>query len=304
MTYKINFETYSNNFAVPNDIITTDFDKLNPLFIKVILLIFQNSAKDFSSNLMSNLLKVDEAEINDAINFWINRGILSPVAKGSISVEPAVVLSKKPDAPTLVKSESAELTYLIQSMGEQLNRPVTSAEYKTIMHILEFVGLPADVILMAVSYCISIEKTNVRYIEKICTIWADNEITTHEKAEQYLTMLEQSKQSEAKIKKIFGINDRALLDMEKNYISTWINTYKFDTDIIALAYEKTITAINKLSFQYLNKILDTWYKQGIKTAKEVSGEQQKFSKNARKDNSSSYDIDEIDKFWDNVPKLV
>ncbi len=185
-------------------------------------------------------------------------------------------------------------------MESILSRPITSAEHKTVVHILEFLRLPADVILMAIEYCVSIDKVNARYIEKVCTTWADNGINTHELAEQYLNLLKQSRLNEMKVQKIFGIESRNLIDSERNFINRWLNEFKFNVDIIKLAYEKTINAIGKLAFPYINKILLSWYEKGYKTLEDV--ETNELPKKTEK-KSTSYDIDELDRFWDNVPKL-
>lgn len=301
MPYKINFEAYSNNFAIPQELIDENFESLDPTYLKVILLIFKNSDKNYSVNLLSNLLNVPENKVESAIEYWISKNFLVPLDKKKIQPE-AIVLSKmsQPITPINVKSLSQELSYLLECMESILSRPITSAEHKTVVHILEFLRLPADVILMAIEYCVSIDKVNARYIEKVCTTWADNGINTHELAEQYLNLLKQSRLNEMKVQKIFGIESRNLIDSERNFINRWLNEFKFNVDIIKLAYEKTINAIGKLAFPYINKILLSWYEKGYKTLEDV--ETNELPKKTEK-KSTSYDIDELDRFWDNVPKL-
>ena len=300
MAYKINFETYSNNFALPQNIINDDFHKLSSIDLKVILLIFKNSNKHYSINLLSNLLNEDETEVKKSLNNWITKGILTEASTGTIPAD-AVVLSKftQPHTTTIKSAQSAELSFLLESMESKLKRPITSVEHKSIIHILEYIKSPADVIMMAIEYCVSVDKVNARYIEKVCASWADNGITTHELAEQYFTLMKSSKTNEDTIKKVFGIQDRNLIDSEREHISRWFNEFKFSIEIIKLAYEKTVGAINKLSFPYLNKILLSWSEKGYKTLEEITGTE--YAKVQKE--KTSYDIDDIDKFWDNVPKL-
>ncbi len=300
MAYKINFEAYSNNFALPQNIIDDDFEKLSVIDLKVILLIFKNSSKNYSANLLSNLLNVSEEEVRKSLANWITKGILVDLPNEKIATD-AVVLSKftQPTITNVKSANSAELSFLLECMEDRLKRPITSVEHKSIIHILEYIKLPADVIMMAIEYCVTVDKVNARYIEKVCASWADNGITTHELAEQYLSISKTSKNNEDKIKKVFGIQDRNLIDSEREHINRWFNEYKFGVDVIKLGYEKTIGAINKLSFPYLNKILSSWSEKGYKTIEEITGTE--YSK-VRKE-KTSYDIDDIDKFWDNVPKL-
>lgn len=303
MTYKINFESYARNFSLPQEIVDDDFAKLDAVYLKVILLIFRNSDKNYSTNLLSNLLNIPENQVTEAVQYWMDRAIL--VQQQTDPMDSNVfVLSKKaqPIAIASKPTSNSELAYLLECMENQLKRPITSVEYKSVVHILEYIKLPADVILMAIEYCVSIDKVNARYIEKVCATWADNGITTHERAEQYLNFLKQSRQNETLIQKMFGIENRKLIDSERDAINRWFNEFHFDQETILLAYERTIKAINKLSFPYINKILSSWNEKGYRSVGDIeTGEG--LGRNRNGHANSSYDIDELDRYWDKVPKL-
>lgn len=295
MGYKINFEEFKSAFSLPQAVIDEDISKVDGDCLKVVLFIFKNSERDYSVNLLSNLLNIPESKVEEAIEYWISKGILK--SDNQTAKLPPVIISSKTAQPK-IKVSNSELTYMLECAENCLKRPISSVEYKTIVHIWEYLKLPADVIIMAIEYCVSIDKANVRYIERVCTTWADNSITTHELAEQYLSTLKKAGEYEGKIKKLLSI-DRALIESERECIYKWASEYKFSLEMVKLAYEKTITAINKLSFPYMNKILISWREKGYKTVDEVkSGKLSKASANP------SYDIEEIDKYWDEVPKLV
>lgn len=293
MSYKINFEAYSNNFSLPQKIIDDNFDCLNPIHLKVILLIYKNSYKNFSVNLLSNLLKVGEDEITRSMEYWVEKGLLDRTT--NIPIKHEVV--NLPPISNPIKP-SREHSFLLECVEGLLKRPITPAEHKSVIHILDFIRLPADVVLMAIEYCSSVDKENFRYIEKICANWADKGINTHELAEQYLSFLKQIKQDEAKIKKMFGIENRSLTDYESDLVKKWLNEYNFPLDVIKLAYEKTVAATNKVAFAYMNKILSNWYELGYRVITDILP-----SDTAKSGRSSSLDIDELDRFWDTVPKL-
>lgn len=297
MPYKINYEAFSNNFALPKEIIDDNFDSLNPIYLKAIILIYNNSYKYLSANLISNLLKVEENIVREAINYWIGKGLLIGSEKPSIKKE-AVVLPKTAANPI---PQSRELSFLLECVEGKFKRPLSTVEYKSIVHILEFIRLPADVILMAVEYCISINKANFSYIEKVCINWAEKGIINHDIAEQYLSLLKQTQQNETKIKQLFGIQNRNLTEYESKLIMTWINEYKFSIEVIKIAFEKTVAATNKVAFAYMNKILSNWYQSGFKTIEDIQNSDIK--RNSVQEKSSSYNIDDLDKFWDIVPKL-
>lgn len=299
MTYKINFEQYKDNFVLPSSVVDDDIRSLDIIYLKVILLIFKNAGKNYSANLLSNLLNCDEDKIKEAISYWIERNVLVPQEVEELNHK-AITFSKRPNLvmSTAAKPINGELAFLLECAESLIKRPITSTEHKTIVQIFEFLKLPADVILMAVDYCVSIDKFSANYLEKVCTNWANNNILTHETAEQYLNYLQESKKNENLVKKLFGIGNRTLVESEQKYISRWFGEYQYNIDIIKKAYEISIMKIAKLSFPYINKILANWFDAGYKTLADIQkGE-------AKPENSidSSYDIDEIDKFWDNVPK--
>lgn len=301
MAYKINFEAYSNNFALPQAIIDDDFDKLDVIDLKVVLLIFKNSNKNYSTNLLSNLLNVSEAQIIKSLELWTSKGVLINMPNEKISPAAVMLPNVSQQAAYNIKpANNAELSFLLDSMEERLKRPITSVEHKAIIHILEYIKLPADVIMMAIEYCVSVDKVNARYLEKVCASWADRGINTHELAEQSLNILKQTNKNAEKVKKAFGITDRNLIDSEREHISRWFNEFNFNIDVIKLAFERTISAINKLSFPYINKILSSWHEKGFKSIEDITATGG-YSK-PQKD-TTSYDIDDIDKFWDKVPKL-
>lgn len=304
MAYKINFEAYSANFSLPEKIVEDDLATLDGDYLKVALLIFRHSDKHYSVNLLSNLLNIPEEKVKTAIQHWIAKGLLLEQESQTMPKE-AVVLQNHttPSAQNARLTSNGELNYLLECMENRLGRPLTSVEYKSVIHILEYIKLPADVVLMAVEYCISMDKMNARYIEKVCIGWADNGITTHELAEQYLSMSRQSKQNEDIVKKLFGIQNRSLIDSEKKCIARWFGEFQFDTEVVQLAYERTIHAINKLSFPYINKILTSWHEKGYATLDDIQTNEGIGKRRSPAAGKTSYDLDELDRFWDNVPKF-
>lgn len=295
MAYRIRYEAYSDNFALPQGVIGDDFRSLDGICLKVILLIYRNSNKNYSVNLLSSLLGVDDAQVQRALDYWIEKGLLVETEQPQIQPE-AVVLPVK-SAPS--HKGNSELLFLMECMEKQLGRPITSVEQRSVLHIMEHYNLPADVILMAVEYCDTVGKPNVRYIEKVCASWAEKGIVTHELAEQYLVLFQQSLQNEAVIRKMFGIENRNLIESEREAVLRWMTTYQFTPEIIKLAYDKTMSAIHRLSFPYINKILTSWYELGYRSADEIMQKEGLKPGKGR----TSYDIDEIDRFWDQVPKL-
>ena len=171
---------------------------------------------------------------------------------------------------------------------------------ETIASLYSYYGLAADFILMVIQYCCSIGRANMRYVEKTAASWVDLGIDTHEKAEQHILKLTDLHSKENQVRSAFGIGERSLIPKEEKFINTWFNDYGFDIAMIRLAYERTVEKIGKLSFPYIDSILSSWYKKGIKTPRQASEESrpQQAPADSPKhapSRSTSYDLDQIEK---------
>lgn len=303
MDYQINFAHYKQNFSLPSIIMEGDFKKMDSDYLKVILFIFRNPDKDYSCNLLSNLLALSEHTVKEALHYWMEKGVLLP---GNQEPKNVVLVSEK-SAPMVHSgkvTQDAELQFLLSHMETILKRPATSADLKTITYIYEYYRLPADVILMAIQYAVERGRNGIKYIESVCIGWYDQGITNHTMAEAFLQQAAKRQENESKVKKLFGISERKLIASEEKYIETWFNQYQFDLDMIELAYERTIKNTGKLAFAYLNKILANWYQKGYRSLQDVlEKESGGISVKKAGNSQTSYDMDAFEKHLNKVPTL-
>lgn len=302
MQYKINFEQYASHFALPCEIVNDELAGLDALYLKTALLIFKNADKHYSVNLLSNLLGEREERIEEAVFYWIRRGVLIEAERSAQTGGVPVLSGRSASMSSQPRKDTPpELSYLLECTETLIGRTISPAEYKTIIHILEYLKMPADVILMAIDYCFTAGKMNARYLEKVCAAWTDNGIVTHELAEEYLTFLKQERSNETAVKKLLGIENRALSEKERSFVRKWFEEYHFSLEMISAAYERMIKWIGKLSFPYMDKILSSWHEQGFTNADETKAE--KRTQNMEQGDAATYDLNEIERFWDQVPQL-
>lgn len=208
-------------------------------------------------------------------------------------------------------SSNSRLENLIHETQQVMGKTLTSAEMDTIVSLHSYYGLTCDFILMAIQYCCSIQKANMRYIEKTIAAWVDLGVDTHEKAEKHIAKLADYHSKENKVRSAFGISDRALISKEQKMIETWFDDYHFDIAMMKLAFERTVEKTGKLSFAYINTILSSWHSKGIKTPKDAAMEQApSYDKQGQgqkpaegtapapkhaPSRKASYDIDELEK---------
>lgn len=162
------------------------------------------------------------------------------------------------------EEEFSQLLYIIQ---KYLGKTLSANEVKTIISFHDWLGLPIDVIELLIEYCVSNDHRNLRYIEKVAIDWADSGINTIEKAK---VRTETYHKSYFVILKSYGITDRSPTPNQIKLMDKWLKEYNFDLEIIQEACERTIRQINKAEMRYTDTILDQWFKNGVRTLKDIA----------------------------------
>ena len=73
---------------------------------------------------------------------------------------------------------------------------------------------------------------------------------------------------------ILGIRDREPVEREREYLAAWIEM-GVDDEVLSLAYERTVFQTGKFRWGYMNGILASWQKQGLKTAEDIHAAEDK-----------------------------
>lgn len=179
----------------------------------------------------------------------------------SESCEPAFSLSEIEELSG--RSESQELLYVTEKL---IGRPLNRTEIESVLYWLWTLSLPVDVLECMVEQCVSAGHTSIRYMNTVAISWKENGIKTEKEArykneihsKAYYTVL-----------KAFGINNRGLNETEESFLDRWINEYAFSDDILRFACEKALAATGKASFTYAERCLSDWYKEGVKSIKDI-----------------------------------
>lgn len=326
MNYKFTSDSWSRVFAVPSCVVEQYIKLASGSALKVLLFILYNNDRDYSAEEISAALNIPLEAAGDAFCFWEQVGVLCrngqdskpvPVSPQRTAQPPAQ--ASVPEAPkprskssySLTPREiaerigaSEEIAFLFSAAETALQHLLNHTEQRSLIWMHDYLGLPADVILMLLEYCRIIGKLSMAYIEKVAIAWQEKEILTHEAAEKEIQSLKERHSLTYKILSAFGIN-RKLIAKEEEYIAEW-TAKNYDIDLISYAYEKTIESINKLSFPYINKILNGWYAKGLLTREQVDKDTQAFSKNlGGAEKAHSYDLDKFERLALNyTPKIM
>ncbi|MCI8599988.1 MAG: DnaD domain protein [Oscillospiraceae bacterium] len=289
--------------VVPAEIIDQHLASASGAYVKVLLAVLRKNSLDPKA--LTALVGQPESDVREALSYWVNAGALPAPKNTEIPALPAqaakqaqptkqalpVRLTPAQVADRVEKNE--QLRFILNTSEGIYGRPLTDTERRGLVYFYEELELPADVIVMAVDFCITNGKLHFNYLQKLCAGWAEQEINTHALAEEYIKNQTQRWTNEALVQKAFGIENRGLTADNRRCISTWFYTYGFNIEMITLAYERTVDKIGKVSFPYINKILQSWHENHITTPEEVLERDQPPKaafKNPGNGRGASYDV--------------
>ncbi len=187
-------------------------------------------------------------------------------------------------------NESEEIRFLLETAPTMLGHLLSPTECSMFLSFHDDAGLPVDVILMLLEYCISNGHSNLRYLQKVAFAWAEDGIDTYERAEMRIRSLEKLHGYEGKVRSITGVTDRAFNSVEKQHLSRWANEWDTPLELVRGAFDICVQNTGKLSFAYMNKILKTWHEKGFKTLEQTKNERRGRVEQANK--ASTYDMNE------------
>ncbi len=309
MSYILNLGAWGSVFAVPSCVVDNYIKVANEAHLKTLLFLLKNSDRKYSSANISDLTGVPEGEVDDALCFWEEMGVITndngtitPAATAPISSAPVTAENPKPVSPRVALAETQfppteiasavngdkAVKYLFETFERLAGRPTKHAERNTLMVIIEEIKLPCEVAVMLVNYCFEIDKATPAYMKTAALDWYESGIDTIGKAEERIRALKQSYTLESKLRVKFGMNS-AFSPKQKDIIKGWAEMELPDS-LIDAAYDKTLNGAGKLSLPYMDSILRSWHEQGITDPAQL----EKQKKQEASEGGSSFDISELE----------
>lgn len=166
----------------------------------------------------------------------------------------------------------SELFFIIETY---LKHTLSSTDTNMVLYWLDELHFSTDLVEYLVEYCITKGHSSLRYMNKVALGWADAGIKTVDQAKDDAAAHSQIYYS---VMKALGITGRNLVDSEVSLINKWVGEYGFDIELVKAACSKTISAIQKPSFEYTDSILANWRKKDVHTLKDVEVLEANFAK--------------------------
>ncbi|HHU84067.1 MAG TPA: DnaD domain protein [Clostridiales bacterium] len=323
MNYKINPLALTSCFVIPTSIVDKHIKLAGATSLKVLLWLYRHLDKKFDLVQITADLGISPAEIEDALDYWIDAGLVMKSDSAefiNISAETKEDTSEKGTPENTSKTnieipiikptqaqialrcaEDTGLSHLFREYQKISGKTVGYDTQATLLMINDAYGLPCDVILMLVHYAKSKGRLNMNFIKTLSKDWGNRGITTVDEAAQLITTYEDLDTAWSKFVDNVGFEQKKPSPKIKAMFEKWYITYNFSIEIISAAYYKMFDSIGKYQINYWDKILADWYQKGIITLNDVEKEAT-VSKNHLNKNSS-YDLKQAEEHTSKVPKF-
>ena len=222
--------------------------------------------------------------VNNATQNILKNGVVNNAAQNistaNIRMQDSVV--EKLKSQTTDKASSSQKEYTLDEIKEFRKNPdiselffiietylkhtLSSTDTNMVLYWLDELHFSTDLVEYLVEYCITKGHSSLRYMNKVALGWADAGIKTVDQAKDDAAAHSQIYYS---VMKALGITGRNLVDSEVSLINKWVGEYGFDIELVKAACSKTISAIQKPSFEYTDSILANWRKKDVHTLKDV-----------------------------------
>lgn len=281
----IKFSNVQNSFTVNNFFVDKFLCDANGSFVKVYLYILRHSSQnDLSLTKIASDLNLLESDVVRAFKYWHKNGVLKfkhfnnddydiefinldsaydnntsdsvtdEKAGVRVGASPTAVMYTKGDINNYMKNNDG-IRHMFLISSQLLNRELSDTDRKIIFSFYDYLKMPVEVIFTLLEYCVSIGKTNMRYIEKVAYTWADSEINTLSKASSFVKEQTEAFKITKKYKDMFKITGRDFTETEEAMLKVWLYELKVTDEIIKNAYEITVANTGKVAFKYMDAVI-------------------------------------------------
>jgi len=174
---------------------------------------------------------------------------------------------------------------IVEEAQRSLGKILSPDELERLFGVYDALRMAPEVILLLITHCISESRGKkggrmpaMRQIEKTAYTWAREGIFTLERAEEHLKAMEARNTAHGEIKRVLQIRDRDFYESEKRYVDSWI-AMGFGAGAVAIACDITVLKTGKLTWKYMDSIINNWHNQGVRTPKEIQEKDKKTARN-------------------------
>ncbi len=302
MNYVINPTSMTSVFMVPSSVVDSHIKLATEKQLKVILFFLKNITGGIETEKIAEELKLPLAEVEDALYYWADAGILSLKEQPIVSekaeksteqrIKPQIIKPTREEIAMMGNSDE-NIVFLLREAEMKFGRALRGNEIQTLVWLYCDHGMAVSLILMLIEYAVNEKRLNIGFIESTALSWLDAGVSSIVDAEKQIELQSRRKTAWGVVQKAFGIEARQPSKKELEFSENWVLKWGFKSEMLRYAYDICVDSKGKISMSYINKILESWSQKGFITVADV----EKSKKNAtNKANSfSAYDKSLVEK---------
>lgn len=272
MDFSLNIKSISSSFPVPCEIADKYIKLASGDQIKVLLLAVRDLSEKIDTVAISEKLKIDESAVVDALLFWVKCGIVIRDEAAPEKPEKQVtVTAEMPTRRDVIARgmEDEKIRLLLREAQLKFGRNLKNNESRLLVSLYDDYGMDVSVILLLLQHAAAQGKANLAYIRATAVKWLKSGVETVLDGEKIIADEARARLAFGIVRRAFGIEDRMPSEKEAEFSNVWINEWEMSAGMLKAAYDVCIDSKAKISFPYINKILEKWHAAGYKTPEEV-----------------------------------
>lgn len=232
MSYEINFGPWGSIFAVPTAVADRYLKFCTEEQLKVLLLALRQGQGPVDTAGIAARLGMDEAAVTDCLQYWQESGLFTEsqnpqpakeAPKAPENNESAVVKTTENGITTIrsrghlspgeintMLREDKQFAALAAELEAARGSVLSPSEREILAYLFGSLELSPEYLLVAAAYCREKGKKKLSYLEKMVAGWLEDGIDTYEKAESHIQRLTKQEDDEGRIRRLFGLPERAL----------------------------------------------------------------------------------------------
>ena len=283
MDFSLNIKSISSSFPVPCDVADKYIKIASADQIKVLLLAVRELSDKIDVKTIADKLKISTSATEDALLFWVKCGIITREEAPPEKEEKKIVISAEmPTRRDVIARgmEDDKIRLLLREAQLKFGRSIKNNESRLLVSLYDDYGMDVSVILLLLQHAAAQNKANLTYIRATALKWLKSGVSTVFDAERMIADEAKGRLAFTIVRRAFGIEDRLPSEKETEFSNIWVNEWEMPPEMLKAAYDACIDSKAKISFPYINKVLEKWHSAGYKTLEEVkAGEQKKVKKN-------------------------
>lgn len=280
----------------------------NPVFVSIYIYGLRMCIQgiNVTTKEIAEKFRILESDVINAWRYWndnnivkmtnsdkeVNIEFIEPKSKLDIIKESKQIKSKNKieigqrpkytaDEIAIYNTKNSDVKQIFSMAERILAITLNHNDMSILLGLYDWLRMPMDLIAVLFTYCASLDKRNIRYVEKVAIEWTEKGIDSVDKADEHIKFFNVDYKE---IMGCFGIRNRLPIDNEQEYMNRWLSVYKMPIEIIKEACSKTILQTGQVSFKYADRVISKWFEKGVKTIDDVKKEEEEF-KNEKKKSS-------------------